>query len=253
MSENENLKLPTSLKVYGYVSILVALALTIFGAVAAAKSLTMDQLGGAKLGTVFMMLIFVALIIERAVEVFVTNSYAIEELDITRATRLKRRELEAENSALQAKMEMVIPEANEAVKAARIEMLQEQQELVSTKREELNKLLNDNADKLDGFAMRKAAFAAMLTTAFGAFAALAGVRTLEQFVDPGQIGKLPVTSESATSMVTDPLIIEGTWQALVFTGTDIFLTAMLLAGGADGIHKVVKAFLPTRKSMLEIK
>ena len=71
--------------------------------------------------------------------------------------------------------------------------------------------------------------ASALSVVFGALASVSGVRVLGQFV-PMQDGELiGALAESAL-------------QLDMFRITDALMTALVLAGGADGIHKMVSRF-----------
>jgi hypothetical protein len=66
---------------------------------------------------------------------------------------------------------------------------------------------------------RKAALASVL---LGGAIALFGIRALDVFV-----------AEHVTL---------GTWQNFLFSSADVLITAALLGGGADGIHKIISVF-----------
>jgi hypothetical protein len=64
--------------------------------------------------------------------------------------------------------------------------------------------------------------------------ALMGIRAVEMLVQPGAVAEgFPV------------------WQQSTFFWTDVALTALLLAGGADGIHRVVQTFTSFLESTRE--
>jgi hypothetical protein len=69
---------------------------------------------------------------------------------------------------------------------------------------------------------RRIAFAASL--ALGLLVAAAGMRVLEQLADPATMGAL------------------GSFQKALFETLDVFITGGLLAGGSDGLHKIVATF-----------
>jgi hypothetical protein len=70
---------------------------------------------------------------------------------------------------------------------------------------------------------RRIAFA--LTLTLGLFAALLGIRAVQQFLEGGVL----------------PTDITGAQKA-AFVRFDMFITAAMIAGGAEGIHRVVSAF-----------
>lgn len=140
----------------------------------------------------FAPLLLVALFIERALEVFLT-AWRAEEAD--------RLDTALAHAKARAAAAAAAAEAREAVE-------QREQDLKAYKA-----------------ATRRLALSAGI--ALGVVVAAIGVRGLEIFVDPAELGELGRTA---------PL------QAAIFRTADAVLTGALLGGGADGIHKLVSVF-----------
>ena len=77
--------------------------------------------------------------------------------------------------------------------------------------------------------------ASVLSLTFGALASVSGVRVLGQFV--------PTRDEKIIGVLADSAL-----QLDAFRVTDALLTALVLAGGADGIHRMISSFRSFRSS-----
>ena len=82
----------------------------------------------------------------------------------------------------------------------------------------------------------KAAFAATTATVLGGLVALTGTTVLSEFVD--------ISSISAANKFLGLFD-----QIQFFVAVDVLFTALILAGGSDGIHQIVKGFLSARDEM----
>ncbi len=184
------------------------------------------------LGTVFVTLILVALVIERAVEVYVSKRYDPEKL------RLRRPLTRAEAKVLRA--EKALTEERERRQGSSRQPTQEDQDYMN----ELVQAVHDahsaveEADEatwlpLSKLRASKVRSASALSVAAGALASVSGVRVLGQFV-PMEEGKIVGA------------LAEHALQLHIFRITDAFLTALVLAGGADGIHKMFSRFKSLR-------
>jgi hypothetical protein len=163
-----------------------------------------------KVGTILTSLIFVALLIERAVEVFIspTSGIAKEALKSEQATLADR--IKREQAALDAARNPGVglaPDDNAAKAAA----------------EALARSVARDKEIVDAVAAadrqtQKVALSFSIPISF--LAALAGLRTIGNLMPPGQDA-----------------------QQQLFVALDVVLTAGLLAGGADGIHKILDRFI----------
>lgn len=188
-----------------------------------------------QVGTLVLTLILVALVIERAVEVYVSKRFDAEKLRIRRP--LTRAE------ATLTKAEKALAEERErrqgSTRAPTQEDLDYMKQLVDDVRDAHTAM--DAADEqtwlnLSKLRASKVRSASVLSVVLGALASVSGVRVLGQFV-PMQDGELiGALAESAL-------------QLDMFRVTDTLLTALVLAGGADGIHKMVSRFQSFRSPM----
>ena len=181
------------------------------------------SLGGAALsdvqpaavGTTLTGLLFVALLIERAVEVFIAPlSGEAKGSQLARQGQLRRQMAETQ-AAMAAAKEMARRDATAAPQAAAA--LAEGEAQLHRLREEDSAVIAAIA-ALDARTQR---LALSVSVPLSLLIALSGVRALDGFA-------------------TTP---EGSLSGTVFTMADVVLTAGLLAGGADGIHKVIDRML----------
>ena len=87
-------------------------------------------------------------------------------------------------------------------------------------------------EKIRSHKVQTLRFAFMCAVGLSFFVAIVGVRTLEHLTD----------IELAAQLWQEQLDTRG-WQVFGFRIADIIFTTGLLAGGADGIHKVLSLFL----------
>lgn len=251
----------------------IAIVLTIAVAGYAASrgfiEISLRGLESAEIGTVFLTLIFTALVIERAVEVYVNNRYDPEEMEIQRAIREAQQKLTILKEALDAEIARGLPRGaeGEAATAAvkdKQEAVTQLRGEVGDAREELRSAKVDALDDQIDLEARKSAAAGAVATILGVIAAAAGVRVLGQFLpldDSGAItGPLAQTCATMISAIDAETVLAEKeamkvlckavdWQLTIFRFADVLLTALLLAGGADGIHQLVKDFLSKRNEL----
>ncbi len=207
--------------------------------------------------------------IERAVEVFVNNRYDPEEARIQRGIREERQRVTLLEQALEREIARDVPSGPDADAAVK-----ERDKRIRSLRAEIDKEIDkvraakvDALDEQIDLERRKATAAGAAATVLGTIAAGAGVRILGQFLptdaDTGRIaGPLgngcsdPEIAQRLREMSEGPAreaLLEACeavdFQLGVFRFADILLTALLLAGGADGIHQLVKNFLSTRNEL----
>ena len=251
----------------------IAIVLTIIVAGYAASQgfieISLRGLESAEIGTVFLTLIFTALVIERAVEVYANNRYDPEEMEIQRAIREAQQTVTILKEALDAEIARGLPRGAEgeaataavADKQAAVTKLRDE---VNDAREQLRSAKVDALDDQIDLETRKAAAAGAVAIVLGVIAAAAGVRVLGQFLPlddssaiTGPLAQNCVTMASAIDAATVPAQKEALealckaveWQLTTFRFADVLLTALLLAGGADGIHQLVKDFLSKRNEL----
>ncbi|MEM0987757.1 MAG: hypothetical protein AAGK00_02680 [Pseudomonadota bacterium] len=191
----------------------------------------LEKLKAADLGELFLTLIFTALVIERAVEVLANNLYGTQELQESHRLRLAEQELAVQDARLTTAIAMEVPAsgdaaAREAAVQAKDDAIAAARDRVKAANEEVSKARGATRGQLDKISIAKSYFAALAATILGAAAAIVGVRVLGQFL-------------------SDDTALVGS-QLHYFTLVDVVLTALLLAGGADGIHQLVKNFLGKR-------
>lgn len=222
----------------------LALGLTVVAAFVAArfefKELSLSGLDGADLGTLFLTLIFTALVIERAVEVYISNRYDPEEMTIQRDIREAQQKLTLLEEALAREIGRPVPPASDptsagaakdksdAVAGLRREVVDAREAVRTAKVAALN-------DQID-LETRKTAAAGAVATILGVVAASAGIRIFGQFVEVEGGGMPPALTGTA-------------YQLEWFRFGDVLLSALVLAGGADGIHQLVKDFLSKRNDL----
>ena len=100
-------------------------------------------------------------------------------------------------------------------------------------RRELSRLRRESAGELVALKSRKAGVSAIVATVLGAAAAAVGLRVLE--------GLAPEGLEAALG--------GGATQLFWLRGVDVTLTALLLAGGADGLHRILGQVLRRRREL----
>ena len=171
---------------------------------------TMGGVQVGTVGTILTSLIFVALLIERAVKVFIapTSGIAKEALKSEQATLADRIKLEQAALDVARNPGVGLVPDDAAVKAAG---------------EALARSVARDKEIVDAIAAadrqtQKLALSFSIPMSF--LAALAGLRTIGNLMPPGQ----------------------GAQQQL-FVALDVVLTAGLLAGGADGIHRILDRFI----------
>ena len=216
---------------YGAVLLVLAIVATTLGF----EEVQFDSTSFADIGTLLLTLALVAVVIERAVEVYVAKRYDPEKLRVRRP--LTRAE------ARLAKAEQALSEERErrhgSSRAATEEDEQYMRELVQNVHQ--THVALDEADEqtwlpLSKVRAGKIRAASFLSLAFGALASFSGVRVLGQF--------LPMKDGQLVGVLADSAL-----QLDAFRVTDALLTALVLAGGADGIHKMISSFRSFRSSV----
>lgn len=207
-------------------NLLVVWVCIVVGAVAAgvmAATLGAVQLQDVtpdKVGTVLTSLMFVALLIERAVEVFVSPITADEKQNLIS----EQAQLRATVADLKARLAPPPSAANptpqppDAVQAATIQ----------TAIDTLQVTDKDLATRINVIDKKTQKIALSFSVPISFVVALAGVRSFAPFIGH----TMPPAGATASPA-----------QLALFTAADVVLTAGLLAGGADGIHKILDRFI----------
>ena len=204
------------------------LVLSILAAVFGFKEVQFSSNSFEQIGTLLLTLILVALVIERAVEVYVAKRYDAEKL------RLRRPLTRAE--ARLVKAEKTLAEERERRQGTSRQPTQEDQDYMNQLVKDVHDSHSavDEADEqtwlpLSKLRASKVRAASVLSVVAGALVSVSGVRVLGQFVPMENGEVVGALAESAL-------------QLDIFRTTDALLTALVLAGGADGIHKMLSRF-----------
>lgn len=214
---------------FGWITALILVA-AIVGASMKFVDIDLETLKNEDILTVFLTAIFVALVIERAVEVYANSHFEPKRRHIRQPISILIKRLEIKNKALNAELERPESSDEEEKNARKIE-LEDLRGKIKDTREKLTAEEEKAIPKLEDLANRKVNYARSLALILGLTASVVGVRVLGQF--------LPADSAIRSGGGYDSQIF---W----FHFADIVLTTALLAGGADGIHKIVKRFTDIR-------
>lgn len=206
------------------------------------SEISLTGLGAADIGTKFLSLTFMALVIERSVEIYIKNRFGEEEAEIMRPARIAGRSVRLYKDALDAAAAAILPTTGtEAETSAAVAAKYEH---VSSMQAELDKarktLLTEKAKtevSMQGLKTRKKRAATIAALGLSLAVAVVGLRVLAQFVP-------------AESFATVAEAMKGTAQLQAFHAIDIVITALLLSGGADGIHQLVNGFLSDRDELV---
>lgn len=202
-------------------------------------AVTMNELGAE-----FLSLIFVALVVERAVEVFVNSEFDGRENSSRRPVRLARLAVQNAQVSLDAEVGRALPERQDPdaaqtdreEKAARVRTAE-------TRLRDLENQLRLEEERLkpvlDALGEEKKRFATRLALGLGLAASVVGIRVLSQFVPTDEVtGLTDIPSGVPLAQIT------------AFRIFDIIVTGLLLAGGAQGIHNLLGDFLD-KKNVLD--
>lgn len=220
------------------------LFLTIGVAVAAAVYLDFSEISltGLKaqdLGTKFLSLAFMALVIERAVEIYIKNRFSEREAALKQSTKIAATSVRLYTDALAATAAAIVPvisgeaESTAAV-SAKYGHVNALQKKLEGARDALLEAKSNAEPMLQALQAKKKRAATIAALILSLAVAVVGLRVLAQFVPADTLGN----------------VAQGSFQPQAFRAIDIFLTALLLSGGADGIHQLVKGFLTDRDTLL---
>jgi hypothetical protein len=197
--------------------------------------ISLTGLDASDVGTKFLTLLFMALVIERSVEIYIKNRFGTKEAELQQPTRIAARAVKAHKDALEAASAAVLPAAANATETkaavkAKYDQVASLQTKLDTARADLLTAKEDAEAGLQNLKSKKKRAATIAALFLSLAVAVVGLRVLAQLV-PEQ------TVESVAAAVN------GALQMQAFSAIDILITALLLSGGADGIHQLIKDFL----------
>jgi hypothetical protein len=169
----------------------------------------------ANIGEVFLTLVFVALVIERSTEVYVNTSLEPVKQTHLDKVRAEAAKVRAARTALEAERKSQAPAES---------LLTVKEATLAGALQDLEKATVEAEPGLIRIQNKIARRAGLVAAALGVLIALVGVRALHPFL-PSQVG------------------FGGAFQEGLFEAVDVLVTGALLAGGADGLHKIVERFL----------
>lgn len=227
---------------YGpYFAIFLIAAVATYAAAIGFGSVSFKEGLAERVVTHLLALMFFALLIERAVEVIVKNKYMERELEVNATVVKLRRKCRILQSALDTELQQPVPAMTDqtalaTANAAKNDNIGHLRDQISAAKRE--KILADQSamPKREELGTQKAAFAATTATVLGGLVALTGTTVLAEFV------ALPaVAGEGMFFGLFD--------QLQFFVAVDILFTALILAGGSEGIHQIVKGILSAKKDI----
>ncbi len=215
-------------------AIVATVGLALFAADGAFSPVSLGELNAGDVGTLFLALALAALVIERAVEVYVGNVFDADQARLTDPQRQKRAQYDRIRDALDNETRRARgASADDRLEMNTSEALDKLRAEADRTRRELDRLRVEAADDLMALKTRKAQVSSAAATALGALVAAVGLRVLGGLAPEAELARLQEA------------------QRFWFDGVDVLLTALLLAGGADGIHSVLGDFLKRRKELGE--
>ncbi|HKK37410.1 MAG TPA: hypothetical protein VJ994_14030 [Paracoccaceae bacterium] len=215
-------------------ALVATVGLALFAAQGSFSPVSLGELNAGDVGTVFLALVLAALVIERAVEVYVGNVFDGDEARLTNPQRQKRAEYERIRAALDSETNRARGASAEDREGLRTsDALDKLRGEADRARRELDRLRVEAADDLMALKTRKAQVSSAAATVLGALVAAVGLRVLGGLAPEDELKCLDAA------------------QRFWFDGVDVLLTALLLAGGADGIHNVLGDFLKRRRELGE--
>lgn len=191
-----------------------------------------------RVGTHLLALVFFALLIERAVEVIVNNRFIEREMRVNAEVVQLKRKGAVLQAALDVELQqpvpsMTDPDALAAANEAKNKIIGELRQLIrQSKKDKVDADQNAMPERA-AIAAEKSRYAAATATVLGGLIAVTGTTVLSEFV------KLPAEIDTGKLFwIAD--------QLQMFAGVDILLTALILAGGSDGVHQIIKGFLSVK-------
>lgn len=203
--------------------------------------ISLTGLAAADIGTKFLSLTFMALVIERSVEIYVKNRFGTREAELKQPIRVASRAVRAHRGALEAASAAIVPTTanaveNEAAVATKYDAVKGLQQSLSEARDAHLKATEGAEAALQTLKTEKKRAATIASLVLSLAVAIVGLRILAQFVP-------------ADTFKNVAAAVNGTGQLQTFHTIDILITTLLLSGGADGIHQLVNGFLGDRDEL----
>lgn len=227
---------------YGpYFAVFVVVIVAAYAASIGFGSMAFEDDLAERVVTHLLALTFFALLIERAVEVIVNNRFLKSEMDVNAPVLKLQREGKMLQAALEMELQQPIPAMTDqaalaAANEAKNETIQHLREQIGTAKRAKIAADQDAMPRREEIGTEKAAFAATTATVLGALVALTGTTVLSEFVT------LPGVAVGGKFL--------GFFDQLqFFVAVDVLFTALILAGGSEGIHQIVKGFLSAKDEM----
>ena len=233
-------------------ALLAVLAVSVAVGNAGFLEVSLVGLGGeifSLLGTV----LFAALVVERAVEVYINNAFDPKKAEIYRGVKIAEQRIAIEEGALDREKKR---QADGSSAAGTTKELDDLRLKVTEAREGLLRERKNIIVPLAEYRNSKAAWAGVVATVISLAAAAVGIRILGQFLptdgNGNLIGPLANTcvsivtntenvtkvSDLASAVKVDCQRVDV--QLVWFRMVDTLLTTAVLAGGADGIHQIIR-------------
>ena len=225
--------------------------------------LSLDGFEVIQLGRLFLIGLFTAAAIERAIEVYVNNVFGATRLALNRDVALAQRRVETAEGAVTRETQRQAT-AGVALDEDAVNCLRR---TVTRERDQLRQAIDERHVPLTQHQTKTAAWAATLAVALSFAVAAVGVRLLGQFLhvdgspladaltqcqgcqegSPSEPPANPLLSAAGTAAddaqetaCMQAFCTRLASQLLWFRAVDIVLTTLVLAGGADGIHQIFR-------------
>lgn len=227
---------------YRWLLIILSGAMAVIAAFLNFTAIDLLDRSATDIGAQLLTLIFFALVIERAVEIYVNGQFGPPELAARRGIRIASNKVKILETALEQESLLALPQADtddlRLMLADRQKAVKSTREALEIARRELLEVQTESQEKLEKVRADKVAAAARVAVGLSLLVSGAGVRVFSQFlpmkdgaVDPVFLAALPDN------------------QGAFFVAVDVVVTALLLAGGADGIHQIMKRFVVIERDL----
>jgi hypothetical protein len=187
--------------------------------------LRFSQMDAATLGQTLAGIVFAALLIERAVEVYLKNGFGKAELEADREERIARQAAEELSRTVETRLAAAPPGTGD----------EDATRELSRARARLEKARKDAQPVKDEVKRAKGRAAAIMSTLLALGLAAVGFRVLGQFLVEG--GEAEFVSLCRGESCAEPGL-----QLFWFNVADIVLSTAVLAGGAEGVHRIARLF-----------
>lgn len=216
--------------------------LVLLGAVMSAwmgfVEVSLQRLENGDILTLLLTAMFVALVIERAVEVFANNRFDPERARIEMDLTIIESKLALHERALAAELGRASVDQNHVNRI---------RGMITSAQTERESIVGKIEPELASLKRQKAAWAGTFAILLALLAAIVGVRMLGQFLPiedsmiGGEFGQLLSSADAKIANAAR-------FQLNALRAVDVVLTSALLAGGAEGIHQIIKRFTDLGKT-----